>query len=208
MHLALLGDSVFDNEAYVPAGYDVRSQLSERLPADWAITVAAEDGATTKAVVRQMAFLPSSVTHLFVSVGGNDALEQIDLLATPVSTSGQAFDLLWQAVDAFSLSYQKAIDRCLQHGVPTTVCTIYEGGFEHSSTQRAVRMALTAFNDVIIRSAVEREISILDLRLVCRKHSDFVKIIEPSRTGGAKIAKALARIAMQHTAQCRSRVFA
>jgi hypothetical protein len=53
-HLVLLGDSIFDNAAYVPGGPDVRAQLQERLPHDWRVTLLAVDGHRTSDVAGQL----------------------------------------------------------------------------------------------------------------------------------------------------------
>ena len=44
-HVVLLGDSVFDNAAYVGSDPDVVRQLREALPADWRASLVARDGA-------------------------------------------------------------------------------------------------------------------------------------------------------------------
>ena len=44
-HIVLLGDSIFDNAAYVRGGPDVVTQLRELLPRGWQATLAAVDGA-------------------------------------------------------------------------------------------------------------------------------------------------------------------
>ena len=75
-HVVLLGDSVFDNKAYVAGGPDVVTQLRARLPAGWRASLAAVDGAVTADVARQLGRVPHGATHLVVSVGGNDALRQ------------------------------------------------------------------------------------------------------------------------------------
>jgi hypothetical protein len=48
------------------------------------------------------------------------------------------------------------------------------------------------FNDVILRCAFERQLPIIDLRFVCSEKSDYANPIEPSGSGGLKIAKAVA----------------
>jgi hypothetical protein len=73
-HVVLLGDSIFDNAAYVRGGPDVVRQLREMLPAGWSATLLAVDGAVTRSVPAQIARLPADATHLVLSVGGNDAL--------------------------------------------------------------------------------------------------------------------------------------
>jgi hypothetical protein len=75
-------------------------------------------------------------------------------------------------------------------GRDTTVCTIYEGNFDPPFAELA-RVALAFFNDVILRAAFERRIGVIDLRLVCTEPSDYANPIEPSGSGGAKIASAI-----------------
>src|SRR5215210_349851 len=79
-HVVLLGDSIFDNAAYVSGGPDVVAQLSDALPEGWRATLCAVDGAVASDIGRQLARVPSSASHLVMSVGGNDALGHIDML--------------------------------------------------------------------------------------------------------------------------------
>jgi len=69
----LLGDSIFDNAAYVAGGPAVVQQLQAGLPVGWEAILRAVDGAVTTDVPRQLQGLPQQST-LIVSVGGNDAL--------------------------------------------------------------------------------------------------------------------------------------
>ena len=46
-------------------------------------------------------------------------------------------------------------------------------------------------DDVILRVAVESRFQVIDLRLVCTEPADYANPIEPSSTGGAKIARAI-----------------
>jgi hypothetical protein len=48
------------------------------------------------------------------------------------------------------------------------------------------------FNDVIVRVALEHRLPIIDLRPVCTERSDYSNPIEPSGSGGRKIALAIA----------------
>ena len=58
----------------------------------------------------------------------------------------------------------------------------------------AERAALALFNDVIVRSAVEALVQVIDLRIVCDQADDFSGIspIERSGHGGAKFAQVIA----------------
>jgi len=73
-HVALVGDSIFDNKAYVGDGAAVIDQLEEVLPDGWKATLAAVDGSVAADVPEQLRRLPAGVTHVVLSVGGNDAL--------------------------------------------------------------------------------------------------------------------------------------
>ena len=77
----------------------------------------------------------------------------------------------------------------------------YHGNFPDPRYQRMVSMALALFNDVIIQVAMENRLRILDLRTVCNSPVDYANPIEPSSTGGAKIAEAIIRAV---TAPCAS----
>lgn len=191
-HVALLGDSIFDNAAYTGAEPDVVTHLRSRLPVDSRATLLAVDGARIRDLESQLRRVPADVTRLIISVGGNDALENADLLATPVTTTTAALTLFSKRVAKFEAAYRKAIDSALELARPTTLCTIYNGNLDR--TQAAVaRIALMIFNDAILRVAFERALGVLDLRLICNLASDYANPIEPSGTGGQKIAASVVR---------------
>ena len=58
--LVLLGDSIFDNGAYVDHGEAVIDQLQRHLPGGWAADLQADNGATCADVRAQLAALLSS----------------------------------------------------------------------------------------------------------------------------------------------------
>ena len=128
-HVVLLGDSVFDNAAYVPGGPDVIRQVRERLPAGWRATLRAVDGATTAGVPGQAQRLPPDATHLIVSVGGNDALGHIGVLEEAASSLAQALDRLAAVGTGFAHNYRTMLDGVLARGLPTAICTIYGRAF-------------------------------------------------------------------------------
>jgi hypothetical protein len=53
------------------------------------------------------------------------------------------------------------------------------------------RMAVASFNDCILRMSLEKRLRAVDLRLVCKHAEDYANSIEPSATGGKKIACAI-----------------
>jgi len=191
-HVALLGDSIFDNRSYTGGAPDVVTHLRDLLPAPWRATLCAVDGSTAADLADQLAEVPADASHVVISVGGNDALLNSDLLLTPVSSTAEALVLFGERVGRFEAAYRAAIDGALALRRDTTVCTIYNGNLEAREAPLA-RVALMMFNDVILRVAVERGLRAIDLRLVCTDAADYANPIEPSGPGGRKIARAIAR---------------
>lgn len=196
-HLVLLGDSIFDNARYVPDRPPVIEQVRRSLPTGWRATLLAVDGHVTSDVERQLSRLPADATHLVVSVGGNDALGESGILREAVGSVGEAMTLLHQTLVQFGGEYRGMLQKVLAQTKPTTVCTVYDSvpGLEQEA-----RTALGAFNEVILRAAFQAGLPVIDLRLVCTQPSDYSPLspIEPSVTGGAKIARTIAEVMSHH----------
>jgi len=193
-HLVLLGDSIFDNAAYTAGGPDVVTQVRGQLPPGWTATLAAVDGSQADDVAAQLAGLGPDTTHLVLSVGGNDALMASGLLDEPVYSSADALRLIAASVREFEMRYRAAVAACLARGLPLVVCTIYNGNFPDPDYRERVVVALTVFNDAILRTACAHGLDVIDLRAVCDLPQDYANPIEPSSVGGAKIARAIARV--------------
>jgi len=189
-HIVLLGDSIFDNASYVPGEMPVIEQLRAELP-EWQATLLAVDGDIVKSIKDQLRRLPNSATHLVISCGGNDALGQIQYLLSSVSSMEAALSRMASIRETFESDYQTMLESVMKVGLPTAVCTIYES---IPNLERALHVALSIFNDVIIREAVRLGLPVIDLRLVCGEAEDYSEVspIEPSAKGGQKIAKAIA----------------
>lgn len=126
-------------------------------------------------------------------MGGNDALGHFDLLSSRVASTAEALDLFDERLTRFEADYRRALVEVVQVERPTIVCTIYNGALPDPDEARRARRALTLFNDAIVRVAWELCCAIVDLRVVCNEPEDYANPIEPSGTGGAKIARSLAR---------------
>jgi hypothetical protein len=196
-HVVLLGDSIFDNGAYVSGGPDVIAQLRALLPEDWSATLCALDGATTEDVPRQLAEVPDDATHLVLSVGGNDALDDIGILERPARSVGEALALLAERAEAFETRYRGMVQLLLGRALPITVCTVYNGSFADPVMRRVTRTALSVFDDAILRVAFEHQLDVIELRLVCADPLDYANPIEPSVQGGARIAHAIVRALLE-----------
>lgn len=196
-NVVLLGDSIFDNGAYVPGRPDVAEQLRRALPRDCRVTMVARDGAVAADVPAQAEFIPDDATHLFVCVGGNDALQNAWLINESGGSIGQAFTQLAQIQQRFRRDYQEALRAVLARRKPTALCTIYDAV---PGLEREELTALSVWNDVILREAFRAGLPVLDLRLICSDPADYSSLspIEPSERGGAKIVAAIVRLLAGH----------
>jgi hypothetical protein len=198
MNVVLLGDSIFDNKAYVGDGPDVIKQLGALLPAGSTATLAAIDGSTTADIKTQLAAMPSDAMHLVVSVGGNNALEEKGLIEEKAHSVAEVLDKLAKIKAAFRKSYSSMLDGVLARKLPTAICTIYEARYQDPTTRAIAATGLSVFNDVILREAFARGLPVIDLRLVFDDDADYANDIEPSVQGGAKIAKVIATLVTMH----------
>ena len=207
-HVVLLGDSVFDNGAYVGrGGPDVVRQLRDRLPAGWGATLAAVDGAMTGSVPRQLERLPPGATHLVVSVGGNDALGARTSSARG-ALGGRGPARPGRGARRLRARLPGHARGGARRGLPTALCTVYDPRFPDPRGRGGGGRA-GAVQRLITREAFARGLPLVDLRLVCAEDADYANPIEPSVRGGAKIAGAIAGLVTGHDfARRRSGVFA
>jgi lysophospholipase L1-like esterase len=208
-HAVLLGDSIFDNAAYVRSGEpDVVAQVRAKLPKDWQATLCAVDGAVTSDVQRQLKSVPANASHLVVSVGGNDGLRQMGILKEGAQTVAEALGRLAAVREEFARHYRTMVEAVVSRRLPVALCTIYDARFPDPQEQRLIVTGLSLFNDCITREAFARRLQLIDLRLICDEPDDYANPIEPSAKGGEKIAGAIAQAVAGNTIFPRSQVFA
>ncbi len=88
-------------------------------------TLLAVDGSVAAGVARQLPGVPADATHLFVSVGGNDALGEMRILQMPAASGVDVFNELANVAAAFEERYERMLGAVRELGKPTAVCTIY-----------------------------------------------------------------------------------
>jgi lysophospholipase L1-like esterase len=201
-HLALLGDSIFDNGVYVPGRPAVIEQVRQGLPAGWGATLVAVDGNVIADIERQLARLPAEATHLVVSIGGNDALQASVVLGDACRSVGEAFSIFSEVRAEFARAYREMVQAVAAVGKPFAVSTIYDA---IPGLEPAARTALAALNEVILREAIRAGAPLIDLRLTCDQPGDYSPLspIEPSVLGGAKIARAIVEAVTTHDFSAR-----
>jgi hypothetical protein len=139
-HIALLGDSIIDNKAYVGSGPDISAQLRMIVPTHWRVSRLAVDGAVIEGVLNQLERLPDDVTHLVISAGGNNALGASGILEAPARSVADALTQIATVRDRFEREYS----RCLMShraglsqwlSAPSTILAsliLYEGAWQLS----------------------------------------------------------------------------
>jgi len=189
--IVLLGDSIFDNATYVNDGPDVRQQLADALGPAFSVQLAAVDGAMIENVPGQISDIPLDVRHVFLSAGGNDALNNMEILTQPVRTVGEALMVLGRPLERFRETYKSVLEALVSRSISFTVCTIYEPNFDDSALNDAGKIAVRLFDDTITQEAARAGAGVIDLRLIFTEPSDYANPIEPSVIGGAKLANAM-----------------
>ncbi|MEN9222138.1 MAG: SGNH/GDSL hydrolase family protein [Thermostichus sp. BF3_bins_97] len=197
VHVVLLGDSIFDNGIYVPDEPCLSVQLGAYAEQ---VTLLAVDGDVTVDVMHQAEGIPASASHLFVSVGGNDALKSAESLISARS-GDEVLEILALTKERFSRLYRQMVERLQQTGLPLGVCTIYDRcPFTDERMGVMAAVGLSVFNDEILRLASEEGLAVVDLRVICTEREDYSSLspIEPSAQGGEKIAGVIAQVLEEH----------
>ena len=135
------------------------------------------------------------------SAGSPDAAGELEELRGPDSrrvlkelgSATHLLDVLSILQHEFARNYEKALSSVRKTGLPAVACTVYDS-IPHLEAR--YRTALSVFNDHIIRRAAAFGFPVLDLRAICNEEADYAPVspIEPSDTGGRKIAAAIARV--------------
>jgi hypothetical protein len=195
--VALLGDSIFDNEPYVEPGEAVINKVNMLNGVGWSAELLAVDGAITKDVWNQCRQVADDTTHLIVSTGGNDALSCIGVFGKSVSTIDEAMQVFAILKEQFRKSYQEMLGELLLLKRNLTLCTIYDScpGVESS-----LLSALSFFNDVIFTAAFKLGLPVIDFRQIFSHPNDYSSVspIESSEIGGEKIAQVLKQVMESH----------
>lgn len=196
-HVVLLGDSIFDNARYVTEGRSVIEHVQHDLPTGWKATLLAIDGALASDVEQQLRGLPADASHLFVSAGGNNALDYSSLVLHKAASSfAEVLERMAIIRADFQREYQAMLYALTEFKLPVTVCTVYDAV---PGLSKAEHSGLCLFNEVILREAFRMRAGVIDLRLICCEAADYSSLspIEPSNYGGGKIARAIVKAATQ-----------
>lgn len=192
-HICLMGDSIFDNDEYIPGEPGVIEQMRRSMPKSWSVFKVAVDGDCIEDIPNQLEKVPTHTTDIVVSIGGNDLMKFRHLLAQ-VAEGASLEELIASPLADFEIAYGWMLDRASEGGLKVSACTIYIAiPFAEREMKDHAPSAIGAFNATILRLAEARGISVVRLDVVCSDKDDFSEMspIEPSSKGGQKIVDAI-----------------
>jgi hypothetical protein len=175
--IVLIGDSILQNKMY--ATPSVEDYLSEKIPEDQLFCLA-EDNSTISTTKNQIDQIPNNInnsyTYIFVSVGGNDILNNI-VYKTYASTD-ILFDIMTEYENLIDYLHEK-MNHChiilLNLYYPTT------------SFFKKYYNFIDAWNYFIQTYSNKHNFKLLDLTKIINQPKDITHFIEPSVLGGKKI---------------------
>ena len=204
--VVLFGDSILDNAPYTGGEPDSTAHL-RRLLADWTVERHARDGARMVDIPFQLGRAGTTASIAILSVGGNDAVEHIQILEPRPVNSADVLRQLLRIADDFEEQYERVAGLVAAQAERTVLCTIYEVPLEPPQYAQLARVPLALLNDRIIRTAARLGVDVLELRSVCTAPEDFVMQIEPSARGAEKIAVAIADLVRTNGRSTSARLF-
>ena len=198
--LVLLGDSIIDNKTYVLDGeFSVLEHIKSKT--EIPVTQLALDGATTDDVLdNQLSNISSEASHIVLSVGGNDLLNEIGFLMEDFKyTPNQVLERCYSLIAPVTKKYESIVTTLQTSKIRANLllCTVYEGDLEGSVMYDDIaissRTMLSLFNDSVYKTHNMFKTGILELRHIFTNKEDYANPIEPSHQGGVKLADKLVR---------------
>ena len=172
--ILLLGDSILDNSYYVSPGKSVYDYIKRSIPSSTVIKNLARDGAIISEVkTNQLYAIPITynkpTTALVLSIGGNDFLSgnAIDLVKPQYKDLLQQIRSQFDKSKIYLVDLYRPLDPSLQ--LYTTIISMWNSYLEQL-VKANLADAIVPISNVIVEP------------------TDLVHKIEPSNTGGEKIA--------------------
>jgi lysophospholipase L1-like esterase len=170
--IVLIGDSILNNNMYVPVGKSVADNI--KLLHGNNIIIGAKDGATIDTCYQQFTMnniINSENYFLFISIGGNDILNNND-----------------KNFDKLKKKYIKLID-FIKEKDPKTKINLLNLYFPTDEKYNKYEKIITEWNKMISSLCEKNKYNLLRLDNLLTNASDFTHGIEPSAIGSEKIAK-------------------
>ena len=193
--VALLGDSIIDNKVYVGENeLSVTEHLQKINETDYYFEMIAVDGDTTREVIdNQLENIGDSTWRIVLSIGGNDLLQKLHIMFNETSGMIESLEVASQTIEKIKSRYEAILLHLKTLNHPVLLCTIYEGDLQSdpnlAEVEEAGKVLLGMMNDAIHFLGNKHDIEVLELRNIFTEVSDYANPIEPSHSGGEKLAK-------------------
>jgi hypothetical protein len=170
--IVLIGDSILNNNMYVPIGESVADNI--KLIHENNVIIGAKDGATISTCYQQFNvnnIINSENYHLFISIGGNDILNNND-----------------KNLDNLKKKYIELID-FIKNKYSKTKINLLNLYFPADEKYDKYKKNIIEWNEMISSLCEKYKYNLLRLDNLLTNTSDFTHGIEPSVIGSEKIAK-------------------
>jgi len=180
-NIILIGDSMLQNKSYVTNGKSITDILEKSTPHNTIFNYAV-DGTTISGAYQQIKEIPiefnNSNTSIFLSAGGNDIIDR----AQSGSTN--------ENIDSIFDDYSKMVEslKTKMNETKITLLTLY---YPDSKDYHLYYGMIKDWNKKLDAFAKDQHFGILKTNNLLGLPTDFTSNIEPSETGGEKIAKSI-----------------
>jgi hypothetical protein len=187
-NIILLGDSILNNEYYIKNGKSIAQILEETIGKN-KVFLYARDNANINNSYNQISEIPlelnNSSNTIFLSIGGNDI---IDLITTSQNHSTHS------SILKTIFSYYKRFIKSLKARMNQTNLVLLDLYYPDNLKYKQYHSIISKWNQMIYNYASDSTNKIkgvIKISNLLRDKEDFTFNIEPSKTGGEKIAKSI-----------------
>lgn len=176
-HIVLLGDSIFQNNNYVPKSKSVEYLLKEKLSIP--SLVLAQDNAIIYDIPKQYNSMPlnlnAKTTNLYISIGGNDLL---NLYEHNNTNNSKLFNMVWEI---YKKTILMLIDSTQCNIILTDIYFITDPNYS-----KYIPM-IKKWNSNLYQFAGQHKLNVFKISKILTQPKDFTNSIEPSVIGGNKM---------------------
>jgi hypothetical protein len=184
--IVLIGDSILNNNMYVPVGNSVADNI--KLLHGNNIIIGAKDGATIETCYKQLTInniINSENYFLFISIGGNDILNNSGSFGTSLNNKNNDKN---NKFDNLKKKYIELIDS-IKEKYPKIKINLLNLYFPTDEKYNKYEKIIIEWNKMISSLCSKNKYNLLRLDNLLTNASDFTHEIEPSSIGSEKIAK-------------------
>jgi len=181
--IVLIGDSILNNNMYVPIGKSVSDNI--KLLHGNNIIIGAKDGATIDTCYQQLNMnniINSENYFLFISIGGNDILNNSGSFGTSLNKKNS------EKFNNLKKKYIELIDS-IKEKYPKIKINLLNLYFPTEEKYDKYKKIIIKWNKMISSLCLKNKYNLLRLDNLLTNSSDFTHGIEPSVIGSEKIAK-------------------